>query len=104
MKSSPTVGSSNPAISFRIVLFPQPEGPSNEKNSPLQMLRSMVLRAYDPIVVLADPIQLDLNLRWTAVVGHGLFLNRLFRADQDGLPTTDDECRQHDHNGHRKYK
>src|SRR6266852_3569260 len=34
MSTSPEVGSSNPAIMRRLVVLPQPEGPSIEKNSP----------------------------------------------------------------------
>src|SRR5262245_13520584 len=36
----PSVGCSNPAISRSVVVFPQPEGPSKEKNSPLSTVRS----------------------------------------------------------------
>src|SRR5947207_3167444 len=37
----PSVGCSNPAISRSVVVFPQPEGPSSEKNSPLSTVRSI---------------------------------------------------------------
>src|SRR5215208_1269026 len=39
--SSPEVGCSKPAIIRRVVVFPQPEGPRSEKNSPPGMWRSM---------------------------------------------------------------
>src|SRR4029079_10350883 len=38
---SPEVGCSKPAIIRRVVVFPQPEGPRSEKNSPPGMWRSM---------------------------------------------------------------
>ena len=37
----PSVGCSNPAIIRRVVVFPQPDGPSREKNSPGSTSRSM---------------------------------------------------------------
>ena len=37
----PRVGSSNPATIRIVVVFPQPDGPSMEKNSPWRMARSM---------------------------------------------------------------
>src|SRR3954447_11449743 len=42
---SPDVGSSKPAIILRIVLLPQPDGPSSEKNSPRSTTRSTPLTA-----------------------------------------------------------
>ena len=36
---APAVGISKPAIIFRIVVLPQPDGPSREKNSPRAMLK-----------------------------------------------------------------
>ncbi len=36
----PWVGCSNPAIIFSSVVFPQPDGPSIEKNSPLRIAKS----------------------------------------------------------------
>src|SRR5581483_11759931 len=36
----PVVGSSNPAIIRMVVVLPQPDGPSREKNSPSAMVRS----------------------------------------------------------------
>src|ERR1700734_2186882 len=41
----PEVGCSNPAISRSVVVFPQPDGPSSEKNSPLSTVRSMLSTA-----------------------------------------------------------
>src|ERR1700719_1766909 len=41
----PAVGCSKPAISRKVVVFPQPDGPSSEKNSPLATVRSMVSTA-----------------------------------------------------------
>jgi hypothetical protein len=37
---APSVGLSNPAIIRSVVVFPQPEGPSSEKNSPEAMEKS----------------------------------------------------------------
>ena len=37
----PASGCSKPAISRRHVVFPEPDGPSIEKNSPSRMSRSM---------------------------------------------------------------
>src|ERR1700753_1777017 len=37
----PEVGCSKPAIRRRVVVFPHPDGPSSEKNSPLAMSRSI---------------------------------------------------------------
>src|SRR6516225_3333107 len=41
----PEVGCSKPAISRRVVVLPQPDGPSREKNSPLATVRSMLSTA-----------------------------------------------------------
>src|SRR5438067_10620441 len=41
----PEVGCSNPAISRKVVVLPQPDGPSREKNSPLATVRSMLSTA-----------------------------------------------------------
>src|ERR1700733_2362436 len=41
----PAVGSSNPATSRRVVVLPQPDGPSSEKNSPAATDRSMLSTA-----------------------------------------------------------
>src|SRR6266481_1053947 len=41
----PEVGCSKPAISRRVVVLPQPEGPRREKNSPLATVRSMLSTA-----------------------------------------------------------
>src|SRR5215475_210645 len=38
---TPWVGSSNPAIIRMVVVLPQPDGPSREKNSPSRMSRSI---------------------------------------------------------------
>ena len=45
MKISPSVGSSNPAIMRRLVVLPQPEGPSSEKNSPSRICSVTFLTA-----------------------------------------------------------
>ena len=37
---SPSVGATNPPIRFSVVVFPQPEGPSRQKNSPSRISRS----------------------------------------------------------------
>ncbi len=39
-RTSPDVGSSKPAIIRSVVVLPQPDGPSSEKNSPLSIARS----------------------------------------------------------------
>src|ERR1035438_7154195 len=41
----PEVGCSNPAIRRSVVVFPHPDGPSSEKNSPLSTVRSMLSTA-----------------------------------------------------------
>src|SRR5690348_18273697 len=41
----PLVGCSKPAISRSVVVLPQPDGPSREKNSPLATVRSMLSTA-----------------------------------------------------------
>ena len=40
-RTVPRVGSSKPAIIRIVVVLPQPDGPSMEKNSPVRMARSM---------------------------------------------------------------
>ena len=40
-RTVPWVGSSKPAIIRIVVVLPQPDGPSMEKNSPVRMARSM---------------------------------------------------------------
>src|SRR5215831_1091572 len=44
-RTVPVVGSSNPAIIRIVVVLPQPDGPSREKNSPSWMATSMPLTA-----------------------------------------------------------
>src|SRR5258708_28064438 len=44
----PEVGCSKPAISRKVVVLPQPEGPSREKNSPLATVRSTLSTAISP--------------------------------------------------------
>ena len=39
-RTRPAVGASNPAIIRRVVVFPQPDGPSIEKNSPRAIEKS----------------------------------------------------------------
>ncbi len=41
---SPDTGSMNPATTRKVVVLPQPEGPSKETNSPFQHLSSNLLR------------------------------------------------------------
>ena len=41
----PEVGASNPAIIRSVVVLPQPEGPSSEKNPPAGISRSMLSTA-----------------------------------------------------------
>src|SRR6187401_757810 len=41
MRISPEVGCSKPATIRRVVVFPHPEGPRSEKNSPAGMRRSI---------------------------------------------------------------
>src|SRR5271154_6051111 len=41
----PEVGSSNPAIMRRVVVFPQPDGPSRQKNSPSSTVKFESLTA-----------------------------------------------------------
>src|SRR5215469_14922004 len=48
MNISPEVGSSKPASMRSSVVFPQPEGPSNEKNSPAPMSRLTLSTARTP--------------------------------------------------------
>src|SRR3954464_6280365 len=44
-KTSPSVGSSNPAIIRIVVVLPHPDGPSSEKNSPCPIARSICCTA-----------------------------------------------------------
>ena len=46
MMMLPEVGVSNPATIRRIVVLPQPDGPSKETNSPLSMPRFTVLTTW----------------------------------------------------------
>ena len=51
ISTSPAVGCSNPAISRRQVVLPEPDGPSMEKNSPWAMSKlSIVGRAHFAVV------------------------------------------------------
>ena len=43
----PEVGSSKPATSRSVVVFPHPEGPRSEKNSPGVYLERQVVDRYD---------------------------------------------------------
>src|SRR5216684_1720300 len=44
-KMRPPVGSSRPAIMRKVVVLPQPEGPSRQKNSPFPMVKVESLTA-----------------------------------------------------------
>ncbi len=44
-RMAPSVGLSKPAIIRNVVVFPQPDGPSSEKNSPEAMVKSASLTA-----------------------------------------------------------
>ncbi len=44
-RMSPSVGSMNPETMRRMVVFPHPEGPRNEKNSPSLIVRSRLRTA-----------------------------------------------------------
>ena len=59
----PDVGCSKPAIIRSVVVLPQPDGPSSEKNSPVSIARSTRSTAWTlPVVggeLLGDPDQLD---------------------------------------------
>ena len=48
IRTSPALGSTNPETAFRIVVLPQPEGPSSEKNSPAATSRSVGCTAVAP--------------------------------------------------------
>ena len=51
----PAVGSLNPAIIRSVVVLPQPDGPSREKNSPLAMSRSTWSTTVEPPNSLVRP-------------------------------------------------
>src|SRR5580658_2034798 len=51
----PLVGSSKPAISRSVVVLPQPEGPSSEKNSPASMRNDTSSTARTPPKRLVSP-------------------------------------------------
>ena len=52
----PAVGCSKPAIIRNVVVFPQPDGPSSEKNSPAAMSRSMPRTATESSNDFSSPI------------------------------------------------
>src|SRR3954471_8421435 len=56
----PSSGRSKPAIIRSVVVFPQPEAPSREKNSPLSMSRSM------PATAVVEPNRLTTRFSRTA--------------------------------------
>jgi hypothetical protein len=45
IRSSPEVSGMNPPIRLRVVVLPQPDGPSRQKNSPESMRSEMPSRA-----------------------------------------------------------
>src|SRR6266571_1289667 len=53
---SPADGSSSPAIIRRVVVFPQPEGPSRIASSPSPTFRSRSATATIPSKLLASPL------------------------------------------------
>src|SRR5215813_9112943 len=56
----PALGCSKPAIMRRVVVLPQPEGPSMEKNSPPGMCRLM------PCTATTGPNRLTTSTTWTS--------------------------------------
>ena len=80
----PEVGSVKPAIIRSVVVLPQPDGPSNEKNSPLATSRSSESttvsspkRLVSPRRVTADwSAVVESCLGWVSVVVIGVRLRR----------------------------
>ena len=58
-RTRPAVGSSNPAIIRRVVVLPEPDGPSIEKNSPSAISRSMPGDGHDVAEALLDALEPD---------------------------------------------
>jgi hypothetical protein len=56
----PSVGCSNPATSRRVVVLPQPEGPSRAKNSPPGHVQVDAVDGGDVLEPLDQPDQPDL--------------------------------------------
>ena len=73
----PSVGDSKPAIIRSVVVLPQPEGPSMEKNSPPAMAKSARCDRHEGAEPLADLVEDDDVLRPVATggrfdwLGHG---------------------------------
>ena len=55
IETLPLSGASNPAITLRHVVFPEPDGPNKEKNSPSltikSILSSALIRPYDLLIL-----------------------------------------------------
>ena len=59
----PAVGSSKPPIMRSVVVLPQPDGPSSEKNSPSRDLERQVVDRDDLVAeLLGDPIEPNVRL------------------------------------------
>ena len=55
----PSVGTTKPPIRFSVVVLPQPEGPSRQKNSPSRISRSSAAQCDVLPVALDHSVQLD---------------------------------------------
>src|SRR5580698_8665224 len=97
IRMRPELGISSPAIILRIVVLPQPEGPSSTMNSPSVIARSIRFSASKVANRLVTP---------SMIISAKLFPRRLFYRAQrqaardifvDGNP--DDNDRRTDHHG-----
>ncbi len=61
----PEVGSSSPAIMRSVVVLPQPDGPSRQKNSPSGMVKVEFLHRDEVAEGLAQVLDPDLGHRLT---------------------------------------
>src|SRR5437762_8636795 len=57
----PSVGSRKPATMLRVVVLPQPDGPSSERNSPRATSR------LTPWSTGVDPYRIDTSRSWTSI-------------------------------------
>src|SRR6476620_163250 len=87
MNTSPSSGSSKPAISRSVVVLPQPEGPSREKNAPRGMSRVRFFTAIASPKRLVTPVNRTSTVEGVSVAGSDMCFDHdvQFACDGRGL-------------------
>ena len=85
MRTTPADGATNPPMMFSVVVLPQPDGPSRQKNSPSRMSRSRGCNATASPKLLLTPrssIALARSAASAAGAARSSFIGKLVNADR----------------------